>query len=130
MQIATENLQSFRVDLSHCMDMQKFELSVDDQTIDNLPWPDQNQVWLNKSDGRWSVIDKPSNSLEKTPARYGGFKDAFHHRFVLVYSTGGDDAENTWSYNKARFDAETFYYRGKSLFHRWSWIPGLDGCDS
>ncbi len=114
MQISTENLACFRVDLAHCMDLTEFELSVDEQVIDNLPWPDQDHVWLRKVGGQWSVIDKPSNRLEKNPARYGGFKDAFNHRFVLVYSTGGDQAENTWSYNKARFDAETFYYRGNS----------------
>lgn len=114
MRITTENLGCFRVDLSHCMDLTKLAMSVDEQLIDNLPWPDQNHVWLRKSDGEWSVINKPPNPLEKNPARYGGFKDAFRHRFVLVYSTAGNDAENSWSYAKARFDAETFYYRGNS----------------
>ncbi|WP_308198997.1 prolyl oligopeptidase family serine peptidase [Chitinophaga sedimenti] len=49
---------------------------------------------------------------EKGPHRYGTLKDAFNHRMVFVYSTGGSAAENEWSYNKARHDAETWYYRG------------------
>jgi hypothetical protein len=31
---------------------------------------------------------------------------------VFIYGTGGNAAENNWSYEKARFDAETWYYRG------------------
>jgi len=114
MQITTENLVCFRVDLVHCKHLSQFELSVDDQAIDDLPWPKQDHVWLRKVNGEWFVVDEPSNSLQKNPSRYGGFKDAFNHRFVLVYSTGGDESENSWCYNKARFDAETFYYRGNS----------------
>jgi len=31
---------------------------------------------------------------------------------VFVYSTRGSPEENLWSYAKARYDAETFWYRG------------------
>ena len=31
---------------------------------------------------------------------------------VFVYGTSGTKEENDWSYNKARYDAETWYYRG------------------
>jgi hypothetical protein len=31
---------------------------------------------------------------------------------VFVYGTTGTAEENKWSFNKARFDAETWYYRG------------------
>jgi hypothetical protein len=31
---------------------------------------------------------------------------------VFVYGTKGNAAENTWASNRARFDAEAFYYRG------------------
>ena len=114
MQITTENLVCFRVDLGHCMHLAELELVVDEQDIDDLPSSIEGHVWLRKTDGKWFVVDEPADSRVKNPARYGGFKDAFNHRFVLVYSTGGDEAENAWSYNKARFDAETFYYRGNS----------------
>jgi hypothetical protein len=31
---------------------------------------------------------------------------------VFVYGTAGTKEENEWSFNKARYDAETWYYRG------------------
>ena len=31
---------------------------------------------------------------------------------LFVYGTGGDAAENAWAQAKARYDAETFWYRG------------------
>lgn len=31
---------------------------------------------------------------------------------VFVYGTTGTKEENEWAYNKARYDAETWYYRG------------------
>ncbi len=111
-EITTENLSEFKVDLAHCKDLQKVTMEVDGQPIADLPWPKEDQVWLKKQDETWHVIDEPNDPAEKNPKRYGGFKDAFRHHVVFVYSTRGDDEENAWSYNKSRFDAETFYYRG------------------
>jgi hypothetical protein len=31
---------------------------------------------------------------------------------VLVYGTAGNSKEDQWAYNKARYDAEVWYYRG------------------
>ncbi|MCH7945792.1 MAG: prolyl oligopeptidase family serine peptidase, partial [Armatimonadetes bacterium] len=49
---------------------------------------------------------------DKNPQRAGPFKGAFDNRFVLVYGTTGTPEENAWSFAKARFDAETWQYRG------------------
>jgi dienelactone hydrolase len=46
----------------------------------------------------------------------GGFKNVFRGNPVLVYSTGGSADENAWSLAKARFDSETFLYRGNGSF--------------
>jgi hypothetical protein len=43
-----------------------------------------------------------------------GFKASLDNRVVLVYGTRGTDAENEWMRNRARFDAEQFWYRGNS----------------
>lgn len=40
------------------------------------------------------------------------FKQAFDRDFLLIVGTGGRPAENLWARNKARYDAETFWYRG------------------
>src|SRR6266700_4019168 len=50
--------------------------------------------------------------MQKQPGRYGTFKDAFNRKMLFVYGTGGTPEENDWSFNKARYDAETWYYRG------------------
>ncbi|MBW6497972.1 MAG: prolyl oligopeptidase family serine peptidase [Bacteroidales bacterium] len=62
-------------------------------------------------DHTWQTIPGPM-AAEKHPARYGGFKLAFTNSMVFVYATGGTAEENEWYKNKARFDAETFLYRG------------------
>ncbi len=46
----------------------------------------------------------------------GGFKDAFRDEPVLVYGTRGSDTETAWGLAKARFDSETFLYRGNASF--------------
>ncbi len=70
-----------------------------------------NDITLKLRNHNWEKIDAPVKS-EKHPARYGGFKLAFTNNMVFVYATGGANEENEWYKNKARFDAETFLYRG------------------
>ncbi|MGZ3923773.1 MAG: alpha/beta hydrolase-fold protein, partial [Flavisolibacter sp.] len=69
------------------------------------------EVFLFKNTDKWTVVQKPGLN-QKGPHRYGTFKDAFNNRMVFVFSTKGTKAENEWSLNKARYDAETWYYRG------------------
>ena len=68
-------------------------------------------ITLAFNNGQWEITAPPAPA-EKHPARYGGFKLAFTNRVVFVYATGGSPEENEWYQNKARFDAETFLYRG------------------
>ena len=63
------------------------------------------------NNGLW-LISAPPDPKEKHPARYGGFKLAFTNQMVFVYATGGKPEENELYQNKARYDAETFLYRG------------------
>jgi len=67
--------------------------------------------YLKFSDGKWLHSSRPETG-EKGPQRYGGFKDAFRNNMVFVYGTKGSREEDRWNYLKARFDAETFSYRG------------------
>jgi hypothetical protein len=68
-------------------------------------------ITLYFSDHKWQIASG-ANQMEKKPDRYGGFKLAFTNNMVFVYATNGSDEENEWYKNKARFDAETFWYRG------------------
>jgi hypothetical protein len=67
-------------------------------------------VYLKKGDN-WVLTAGPS-AKDKSPARSGTFKEPFKNRMVYVYATGGSPEENNWSVEKARYDAETWYYRG------------------
>ena len=62
------------------------------------------------------LIGDPDAPLAKSPSRTGPFKHAFNNRALLVIPTGGDDATNQAWANRARYDAESFWYRGNASF--------------
>jgi pimeloyl-ACP methyl ester carboxylesterase len=68
-------------------------------------------LFLFKDHDAWTVASWPGAG-PKGPQRYGTLKDAFNYNMVFVYGTTGSKEENEWSFNKARYDAETWYYRG------------------
>jgi pimeloyl-ACP methyl ester carboxylesterase len=87
--------------------------SLDTMSIDNEILPiktSTDNAFFRKNGGVWEVASTPS-AAEKGPHRYGGFKDAFKNNMVFVFATRGSKEENEWYYNRAKFDAEKFYYR-------------------
>ena len=87
-------------------------IRLDDQLLENIPWPeDEARVWLRRESNQWTVISRP-DPYGKNPRRYGPFKHAFDHRFMLVYGTQGTEEMNRLLYERARLDAEMFWYRG------------------
>ncbi|XWW45001.1 prolyl oligopeptidase family serine peptidase [Fibrella sp. USSR17] len=68
-------------------------------------------LFLRRENGQWTQAQRP-DAGQKGPQRYGTFKDAFNNRMVFVYGTKGTKDENDWNLQKARYDAETWYYRG------------------
>jgi hypothetical protein len=91
---------------------QPLSVELDGQKISDIPWPgERGTVWLEFEDGKWRTGTRPSPAL-KGPRRNGAFKDAFRNRVVFVYGTTGTPEENAWALAKARYDAETFWYRG------------------
>jgi len=59
----------------------------------------------------WAKGTAPSLT-NKGIQRNGGLKEAFNNKMVFVYATHGTEAENNWALQKAKYDAETWYYRG------------------
>jgi predicted esterase len=104
--IETENVSLLEVDLKKLKDTIT-KIVVDGQEI-NIET--NSKLFLNSENGKWTVVNNPSMQ-EKGPHRNGGFKDAFRHNVVFVYATNGSKIENEWYYNKAKFDAETFWYK-------------------
>jgi dipeptidyl aminopeptidase/acylaminoacyl peptidase len=107
----TENVARLAFSLNHVKPGQPLKVELDGQTLDNIPWPNAPKLWLQNEGGHWRLTSKLSPAL-KGPLRYGPFKDAFRHHMIFVYGTKGTPEENAWALNKARFDAESFWYRG------------------
>ncbi|GEP95883.1 carboxylesterase family protein [Chitinophaga cymbidii] len=105
----TENVRLLRLDLSGFSAGTALTLQIDSTEITHNVTTAP--LYLLNTGGAWAVHRQPPLS-EKGPHRNGTLKDAFNHRMIFVYSTGGSREENEWSFNKARYDAETWYYRG------------------
>jgi hypothetical protein len=87
-------------------------VTLDGQEMQNLKWPgERGTLWFEFANGHWASSSQPSPEL-KGPQRNGSFKNAFRHYVTLVYGTQGTPEENAWALAKARYDAETFWYRG------------------
>jgi hypothetical protein len=77
-------------------------------------------LWRQRKPSQQEQAQQEQLSIPRDPSKYGVFKEAFRNRFVLVYGTHGDPEENHWMLGKARYDAETFWYRGNGSVDCWS----------
>ncbi|UCD74903.1 MAG: prolyl oligopeptidase family serine peptidase [Phycisphaerales bacterium] len=112
--IRTENVARLSLQMNHLPPDEPMVVVIDEQELAPIDWPAGDEViWLARdAAGEWKSLDGRPSSALKGPHRYGPFKNAFRNRMVFVYGTNGTDEENRWSYGKARYDAETFWYRG------------------
>jgi poly(3-hydroxybutyrate) depolymerase len=117
----TENVARLAIELGRACPgvtaAQAFSVELDGQamppfSVSSPPSDSKCTVWLVRKEGAWSVSQSPPAASVKGPARQGPFKEAFRNRFVLLFGTKGTPEENAWSLARARFDAETFWYRG------------------
>jgi dienelactone hydrolase len=108
----TVNVARLALDLNHLPSGKPVNVELDGQKLADIPWPmGQARIWLVRTGEQWSVFRDVGNSV-KSPVRSGPFKNAFNHHFFFVYGTKGTPEENAWALAKARYDAETFWYRG------------------
>jgi pimeloyl-ACP methyl ester carboxylesterase len=108
----TENVALLGLDVGHLSAGQPLQVTLDGQHLADLHWPASgNKLWLSREGDKWKDVGHPPVG-GKSPARCGPFRDAFRNHVVLVIGTKGSAEENAWALRKARFDAETFWYRG------------------
>jgi predicted esterase len=108
----TENIKLLKLKLEDFGSNTPVKITLDG--LDNVLYTttsSKDSILLQKDNNNWAVATEP-DMHQKGPQRYGTFKDAFNNRMIYVYSTKGTKEENEWSLNKARYDAETWYYRG------------------
>lgn len=85
---------------------------VDGQTLESVPWPSDNILRFERdAAGAWAVAGGIAEG-RRTAQQSGPFRNAFTNRFMLVVGTRGTPEENAWMLARARYDAETFRYRG------------------
>ena len=108
--VTTDNVAVVAIDTKRIGVGENGKLTIDQQQVNGA---DASSLRYYRYQGdNWELLEMAPPTSEKGPHRSGGLKDAFRHRFVLVYGTGGTDEENAWYLNRARYDAETFWYRG------------------
>jgi dienelactone hydrolase len=107
----TSNVSRLAIDVAH-LSPGLVDMTLDGQSLNWLNWPgDAHELWFERQGEQWKSIEAPAPQL-KGPARYGTFNSVFDNNALLVYGTAGNAEENAWAAAKARYDAETFYYRG------------------
>jgi dienelactone hydrolase len=108
----TENVATLSLALDGLPAGAPLRLDLDGQKLDNVSWPaGKPTLWLARRGDRWELCAPPAIG-DKRPERDGPYKEAFRHRMLFVYGTQGAPEENAQLYAKARYDAETFWYRG------------------
>jgi predicted esterase len=108
----TSNVARLAIDVSHLAANQPIDVTLDGQALNWLnASKDTHKLWFERQGDNWSAAEAPEPRL-KCPARNGTFNSAFDNRAMLIYGTAGNEDENAWAAAKARYDAETFYYRG------------------
>jgi predicted esterase len=106
--IKTKNVSIMEVDLASLDLKNEITINIDDQI---LKTPSDKKVILALQGEKWTFVNEIDTS-KKYAERQGGFKFTFNNNVVFVYATGGSATDREWYLNRARFDAETFYYRG------------------
>lgn len=109
---ATKNVERLRVDLVGLKPGRDPVFELDGVRLTNVVAASRSRsVWFARRGQEWFPSESASR-LMKGPHRAGPFKDAFRNRMIFVYGTAGTPEENAWAFAKARFDAESFWYRG------------------
>jgi predicted esterase len=108
----TSNVARLSIEVAQLPAGQPIDVTLDGQALHWLKRPSGQsaRLWFERQGDQWLVSEPPSPQL-KGPARNGTFNAAFGNDVLLVYGTAGTEEENAWAAAKARYDAETFYYR-------------------
>lgn len=107
----TQNIATLSLDLDAFAPGTKIQIKLDSLAEVGYTVKSPNEtIFLEKKD-TWKLSTKP-DAREKSIRRAGTFKEPFNHRMVFVYATGGTAAEKAWALDKAKFDMESWYYRG------------------
>jgi len=111
-----ENVELLKLNLAGFSKSKEISLVLDGlNAIKYTMQGDNDSIYVKKTGKEWKLVAQPGVN-EKGPQRNGTFKDGFNKNFVYVYGTGGTEQEKAWAIAKAKYDAESWYYRGNGAF--------------
>ncbi len=90
----------------------KIRWMIDGQEGETERWNPQGALDLEYRDKQWKVVENGGPAGIKTPEAAGPIKQGLSRRFAIVVGTSGTPEETKANLDKARYDQETFYYRG------------------
>lgn len=108
-EVKTTNL--LQIKMRPLLGKSTFKVTLDGQEI-GLDGITEEGAVLSKTGGKWDIL--PPSKPVKTIADEGGIKACFGREVTGVYGTGGKGQLKDWAYQKARYDAETWWYRGNA----------------
>ncbi len=109
----TENIDLLQLDLKQFTQNSTIKITLDSlETINYTTNINNDILYLKKAFNKWIISTGKPTAEQKNPIRYGTFKEAFNYNMVFIYGTSGTAAETEANYNKAIYDAESWYYRG------------------
>jgi hypothetical protein len=107
----TENIHLLKLALHDFPVHSDINITLDSNSIHYAVKNNNDSIFLLHENDQWALSEN-SDSYQKNPQRYGTLKEAFNYKMIFVYGTTGSKEENEWNLNKAKYDAETWYYRG------------------
>ena len=108
----TENIEMLRLALTEFGAKTSVKITLDSLAdINYITQTDHDTLTLEKYDQQWQIA-KGINVQNKNPLRSGTFKEAFNYNMIFVVGTKGNAEANQANLNKAKYDAESWYYRG------------------
>ncbi|QIL38578.1 prolyl oligopeptidase family serine peptidase [Pedobacter sp. HDW13] len=108
----TENVVTLKLALTDFGAKANVKITLDSLPAINFTTQSGNDtLFLAKNNEGWQILTSV-NKRDKNPARSGTFKEAFNHKMVFVVGTSGAVGASEANLNKARYDAESWYYRG------------------
>jgi hypothetical protein len=107
----TNNIESLAIDASMLISDEHVSVELDNQMLTEINLDDDKKIFLKKENDKWGISNDPDKQ-NKYPSRTGNFREALNHNVIFVYGTNGNDEENRWAYEKARYDAEKIWYQG------------------
>lgn len=109
----TNNIKILALDLSMLPENSSFSINLDNCLIEDIKVPPSKKLFLEKENEKWLIINEPSRK-NKYPLRAGNIREVLNNEVVFVYGTHGNNEENNWAYQKARYDAERLWYQGNA----------------